>query len=70
MPDQSFRMTSKNKIENFFVGEYNDIIESQLEANNDNDFQTDETLSKNIKVKIIACCVILIDSLIGMLQHG
>ena len=33
------------------MGEYNDIVESQLEANND-DFQTDETLTKHMKVKM------------------
>ena len=52
-------MTVKNKIENFFVGEYNDIVENQLEANDDDDFQTDETLTKHIKVKISAYCVTL-----------
>lgn len=56
-PCQSFRMTTKNNVEKFFLGEYYDIIESQLEVNNDDDFLTDETLTKHIKVKITGCCV-------------
>ena len=65
-PDQFIRMTSKNKIENFFVGEYIDIVESQLKANNGDDFQTDEILTKHIKVKMISI-LCYFNSFIGML---
>ena len=64
--DQFIRMTSKNTIENFFVGEYIDIVESQLKVNNGDDFQTDEILTKHIKVKYNSM-LCYFNSLIGML---
>ena len=50
-PDQPIRNIIRDKIKKFFIGEYNDIVESQLEANNGDDFQTDEILTKHMKVK-------------------
>ena len=55
LTDQSGRSTEKDKIVKFFLGEYDDIIESQLEANNDDDFQTDEILTKHLMVKLTSC---------------
>ena len=40
----------KDKIETFFHEEYNDIVEHQITANNKDDFQTDEVLTKHMKV--------------------
>ena len=40
----------KDKIETFFHGEYNDIVENQITVNNKDDFQTDEVLTKHMKV--------------------
>ena len=48
------------------MGEYSHIVESQLKANNGDDFQTDEILTKHIKVKMISM-LCYINSLIGML---
>ena len=50
--DQSTRKTINSKIKEFFTREYNDIVESQLEANSGDDFQTDEILTKHMKVKL------------------
>ena len=52
--DQSTRRMKTNKIEKFFMREYNAIVESQLKANNGDDFQTDEILTEHIKVKLTA----------------
>ena len=51
-PDQPMRKSMNTKIKKFFMGEYNDIVESQLEANNGDDFQTDEIITKHMKVKM------------------
>ena len=46
----SMKRCTKEKIETFFDGEYNDIVECQITANNKDDFQADKTLSKHMKV--------------------
>ena len=53
--DQSTRRMKKDNIEKFFKGEYNDIVESQLEANNNDDFQTDKILTDYMMVNSTAC---------------
>lgn len=50
MTDSSMKHCIKDKIESFFHGEYNDIVEHQITANNKDDFQTDEVLTKHMKV--------------------
>ena len=48
--DSSAKCHTKDKIETFFHGEYNDIVEHQIAASNEDDFQVDEVLTKHMKV--------------------
>ena len=50
--DQSTKSKAMEKIEKFFNDEYINIVETQLNAKEGDDFLTDETLKECIKVEI------------------
>ena len=50
--DQCMKIKAKDNIERFFCEEYLGIVESLVDANDDDDFQADEILTKHMKVKI------------------
>ena len=50
MTDSSMKRCIKDKIDTFFQDEYNDIVESQINASGKEDFQVDEVLTKQMKV--------------------
>ena len=48
--DSYVKHHTKDKIETFFHGEYNDIVERRIAASNEDDFQVDEVLTRHMKV--------------------
>ena len=51
LTDEFTKIKAKDKIERFFCEEYLGIVESLVDANDGDDFQTDEILTKHMKVK-------------------
>ena len=49
--DEFTKIKAKENIERFFCEDYSGIVEGLVDANNGDDFKTDEILTKHMKVK-------------------